>query len=155
MRPGPLLYGRGSDYTSQRLDACGALLLLLTPIVIHAVWRHDQRYATVALADSTVVQSTVNPNSAPWWELTILPGVGPTKARDIVGFREQRGSALGSDDDDDSVPSIRPLLLVFRRAADLDQVRGIGPKTIARIENELRFDDSSGIHATGLDAAAQ
>lgn len=70
------------------------------------------------------VQSEIDPNLAPWFELTILPGIGEAKARRIVAHR------VGAS------PSDSP---VFREAADLDQVEGIGPITLRRISRELRF----------------
>ena len=73
------------------------------------------------------LQSTVDPNSAPWWELTVLPEIGETTAKEIVRFRD-RACANGSAQ-------------AFRHAADLDQVRGIGPKTLARLGPHLRFED--------------
>lgn len=72
---------------------------------------------------------TVNPNLAPWHELTVLPRVGETIAREIVRHREsvaQRKDARAQDS--------------FSSAADLDDVRGIGPITVQRIAPYLRFD---------------
>jgi hypothetical protein len=70
------------------------------------------------------VESRIDPNEAPWFELTILPGIGEGKARGIVAHRMRRLPEETS---------------VFREAADLDQVPGIGPVTIRRISRELRF----------------
>ncbi len=66
----------------------------------------------------------IDPNIAPWWELSMLPQIGEGLAREIVSFRSSR--PVRSDP-------------VFRRAADLDQVRGIGPKTVHRVAPLLRF----------------
>lgn len=75
------------------------------------------------------VLDRVDPNTAPWWELTILPGVGESTARAIVEHRRQAQIAGQS----------RP----FKVAADLEHVHGIGPKTIERLEPLLRFDADS------------
>ena len=75
-----------------------------------------------------VLRGTVNPNTAPWAELTVLPRIGETMARAIVRYRE---AATGGDG-----AGSRP---VFRRAADLAQVRGIGPKTVQRLAPYLHF----------------
>ena len=69
----------------------------------------------------------IDPNAAPWWELTALPAIGETTARAIVDYRESAAAA--------GQPA-------FTQAADLDRVRGIGPKTIARIAPYLRFDSA-------------
>ena len=70
----------------------------------------------------------VDPNTAAWWELAGLPGIGEVTARRIV---EHRRSVLADD------PDARP---VFRRPEDLLPVRGIGEKTIARLAPYLRFN---------------
>ena len=72
---------------------------------------------------------SIDPNLAPWWELTVLPRIGETSARRIVRFRQ---AAAQADPDGLSLP-------VFRGAADLTQVRGIGPKTVARVAPYLHF----------------
>ena len=67
--------------------------------------------------------TTVDPNVAPWWELTILPRVGETLARAIVQFREY--TTRSSPEGDQASAFMYP--------GDLQAVRGIGPKTVQRI----------------------
>ena len=55
----------------------------------------------------------VDVNAADWPELAQLPGLGETLARRIVASRQTSGP--------------------FRSYADLDRVKGIGPRTIERI----------------------
>lgn len=69
----------------------------------------------------------INPNEAPTASLARLPGIGPTRARAIVAFREQRQEQGGGGP-------------VFRSADDLQQVNGIGPATVGRIRSLLWFD---------------
>jgi len=73
---------------------------------------------------------TINPNAAPWYELTALPRVGESIARGIVHYRESPPA------DDGGVARC-----LFSSAADLDNVRGIGPITVRRIAPYLRFAD--------------
>lgn len=75
--------------------------------------------------------SRIDPNTAPWWELTALPGVGPVTARAIVDHRKAVRDRAGD-----------PAAIVFTRPADLEAVHGIGPKTVAKIAAYLRFDGS-------------
>ena len=75
----------------------------------------------------------LNPNLAPWWELTVLPEIGPALARQIVDYRETQRAGTRA-----FFPEI-----VFRSADDLEGVRGIGPKTVARLIPHLRFDNDS------------
>lgn len=62
----------------------------------------------------------VNVNTAGVQELTSLPGVGPALAGRIVEHRKQSGP--------------------FRRAEDLLAVKGVGPKLLAKIKDQLAFD---------------
>jgi hypothetical protein len=66
----------------------------------------------------------LDPNTAKWWQLSCLPEIGDGLAKDIVAHREKAGDA-------------QP----FRRAADLEDVPGIGPKTVQRIAKYLRFHE--------------
>ena len=73
---------------------------------------------------------TVDPNTAPWWELTALPEIGEGTAREIIAYRSA-GLSAGE--------TFQPRR--FNRASDLERVRGIGPKTVERIAPYLRFGD--------------
>ena len=79
---------------------------------------------------SKPVRAGVDPNAAPWWELTVLPEIGPSQARRIVDYRETLRAKNGA-----TAPSA-----VFHTATDLDAVKGIGPKTITRLLPHLRFE---------------
>ena len=72
----------------------------------------------------------VDPNTASWPDLALLPEIGEQTARAIVKYREAR---LGEERNDG-------FACVFRRPEDLIPVRGIGPKTVAHLAPHLRFD---------------
>ncbi len=55
----------------------------------------------------------VNVNTAPWWELALLPSVGAKLAQRIVEQRDQMGR--------------------FDQLDQLDAVPGMGPKTVSRL----------------------
>jgi DNA uptake protein ComE-like DNA-binding protein len=122
----PFAAGPGSN----RLDPCLTMMILLWVVALAATGPRLHR--SVPLTSATV-RSGVNPNTAPWWELTILPGIGPTRAREIVQYRESQQSLAQNTED-----ATKPLF--FRRPSDLDAVHGIGPKTVERIAKELRFE---------------
>lgn len=70
----------------------------------------------------------INPNKASWASLVRLPGIGPTKARAIVEYRE---SKINHDKIND-----KP----FNSINDLENVKGIGPKTVEGIREYLIFE---------------
>lgn len=71
------------------------------------------------------IDSTINPNTAGVASLVRLPGIGPKRAAAIVRCREN-----------DSEGKVR-----FEEAADLQIVKGIGPKTVEKIKNWLCFKE--------------
>lgn len=76
------------------------------------------------------VAKGIDPNTAHWFELSQLPGIGESLARRIIEFRT-RG---------ESNPTISSP--VFRSAADLDPVSGMGEKTIRRLQPFLRLPNA-------------
>ena len=65
----------------------------------------------------------INPNTASMASLVRLPGIGKARAFDIIHYRQTQGQ-------DESV---------FQSAHDLEAIRGIGPKTAAKLEPWLVF----------------
>lgn len=99
------------------LLACAALLLM------QALPRHEAPEAYTATGRSAVLPETGMPggtvavNKADLYELTELPGVGETLARNIIDERESRGP--------------------FYYPEDLLAVRGIGSKTLEGLRELL------------------
>ena len=85
-------------------------------------------------AGAVCAQERVNPNTAPVGSLIRLPGIGPTRARAIAAHRD----AVRQRDRDG---------IAFRCSDDLQQIKGIGPKTTADIAGWLEFEprDSDGV----------
>jgi len=126
--------GVGSGSTVKPvLDAYSAVAVLLLIIIAIAAWRHFD--ATFAIRGAGTPLTTVEPNLVPWWELTVLPRIGETKARQIVTYRETPVSG--------GVKGRTPP--AFRTPGDLARVRGIGPKTVTRIAPYLRFESKRSI----------
>ena len=118
--------GRGPawDVPSRRcgLIACGLLPAMIVLTLAHAA------APTASGVPATTVHS-LDPDTAPWWELTALPRFGPALAFEVVRYRE----SVRKDAPD-------PLnARVFNHPADLAKVRGIGPVTVRRIAPYLRF----------------
>jgi len=79
------------------------------------------------------IDQRIDPNTAMWAELTRLPRIGESIAKRIVEYRESHrptasGGAAG--------------LPVFTSPEDLEQVRGIGRKTVEQIAPHLKFPAS-------------
>lgn len=63
---------------------------------------------------TSMLGGLIDINAASAAELEMLPGIGPTLAKRIIEERRANG--------------------VFERVADLQRVRGIGPRTVEKIE---------------------
>lgn len=97
--------------------------LMHTPLV--AITALRDAGATAPTKSAPAALASVDPNTAPWWELMVLPDIGEITARKIVEYRH--GGARR-----------KPM---FHQPADLESVPGIGPKTVQRISPFLRFGD--------------
>ncbi len=69
---------------------------------------------------SSVARGKININAASKAELELLPGIGPALAQRIIDHRDSKGRLRGP--------------------ADLDQVRGIGPKLLEKIGPLVVYD---------------
>jgi competence ComEA-like helix-hairpin-helix protein len=72
------------------------------------------------------LESLVNPNNAPIESLLRLPGIGISRARAIVDYREKFRGKSGVNQ-------------VFLNCNDLQKVKGIGPKTVQNLDGWLKF----------------
>jgi competence ComEA-like helix-hairpin-helix protein len=81
-------------------------------------------------AETVRLAGCVNPNTASAASLARLPGVGLTRALAIVGYRSRVREETGIE-------------IVFQRSEDLQQIRGIGPKTAEEIAPWLDLGASS------------
>lgn len=67
-----------------------------------------------------IAGGTINLNTASASELELLPQIGPALAARIIDYRTTHGP--------------------FRQLADLDKVKGIGPKTLDKLKGLVRFE---------------
>ena len=118
-----------SRTTSTSIDPVPTLLIalwvVLAPLLIQAA------LAARTPDEIPLVAGTVDPNLAPWWELTILPRIGPTTSRAIVAHRKSRETHHPPG-----------ALRAFAVPTDLRVIRGIGPVTVRRIAGELTFGET-------------
>lgn len=66
----------------------------------------------------------INPNTAPVGSLVRLPGIGKARALDIIHFRQVNNN-------------LNP---AFKTAQDMEQIKGIGPKTAQKLKPYLTFE---------------
>ena len=108
---------------SRRLLCLVALIVItLSSIVLGRVYAGWRPHQSPANAKSML---SLDPNTAAWEELACLPSLGPSAAKAIVAYRQQKQSA--------------GLARPFSSAADLDKVAGIGPSTLEEIRPYLHF----------------
>ncbi|AQT68669.1 ComE operon protein 1 [Anaerohalosphaera lusitana] len=77
----------------------------------------------VAGGGTPVVEDRIDVNAADAESLVRLPGIGPSKAEAIVEYREEARK--------------------FERVEDMEDVKGIGPKTVEKLRPFLRFDENA------------
>lgn len=105
------------------LGGSGSLATLLLAAHLAAMARWGAPPIEVTSLRPREWHYSVEINSATWVEWLQLPAIGESMARRIVEDREQRGP--------------------FRSIDDVARVRGIGPKTLARLRPFLRLDPDS------------
>jgi hypothetical protein len=92
-----------------------------------AVWMLLLIHRSHQLPPLEIEPSRINPNTASMASLVRLPGIGKARAMDIIHYRqnhESDGAAFLSSD-------------------DLQNIHGIGPKTVAALEPWLAFETES------------
>lgn len=99
-------------------------ILLLSGAVVELKSKSTQR---VNVETRRSVEFPIDVNTASVDDLTFLPGIGEAKARAIVEYREKNGP--------------------FRTLADLEQVPGIGKKTLERLAPYLSLSQVENSHA--------
>ena len=115
-RPEALILWRRADQIALGVLTLAGLLSLVGYWFIQG--GHRGRFIDVDRADPRHIQFQLDLNEADWPEFAQLPDVGETLAKRIVASRRDEGPFIDHD--------------------DLRRVRGIGPKTLARVRPYLR-----------------
>ncbi|CAB9492958.1 ComEA family DNA-binding protein [Alteromonas macleodii] len=94
-------------------------LLVLSALAIQAPVVHAEVESSKQTQNNeTNLQQRIDLNTATVEQLISLPGVGQSKAKAIIQYREEVGP--------------------FLEVAQLTQVKGIGEKMLSKIENHVR-----------------
>lgn len=136
MRPGVYTLPAGSRI-EDAIERAGGMTAKADPLGVNLAQRlHDEMQINVpakpeskppGIHPAPSAQAThakdeqpevVNINTATQEQLETLPGIGPTKAKAIIEYRETKGP--------------------FRNPIDIQKVRGIGPKTWEQFKDRIR-----------------
>lgn len=103
-----------------------ALLVLLLVGVCWRLWLHDARLVSpvTVVRGPEAAKVQIDLNSAPWHDLVMLPGIGPTRARQIVELRNGK-------------PSKR-----FAEISDLSEIKGVSTKVVEGIRPYVCLRDA-------------
>ena len=106
----------------RRADQAAVAVLVAVSLGVTAAWwfyhgGHRGELIEIDRAEPRDVRFVVDLNQADWPELANLPDVGETLARRIVESRDAQGPFVDLD--------------------DLQRVKGIGPKTVDRLQPYL------------------
>ncbi|MFC4411059.1 helix-hairpin-helix domain-containing protein [Chungangia koreensis] len=93
--------------------------ILSDEMAIYIPYKGEETVAAVQLFMPEADDGKININTADETMLTSLPGIGPSKAKAIVSFREENG--------------------LFTSPEDLKKVTGIGDKTYEQLEDQIKI----------------
>lgn len=108
----------GGALATADLERINLARVLVDGEQLHILARGEQPGVT-AISPQQPGDTRVNINTATQKELETLPGIGPTKAQDIINYRTQNGP--------------------FKSIEDIVKVKGIGEKTFESIKNLIRI----------------
>jgi competence protein ComEA len=113
-------------FMTERIQ-CAAFLIVVAICVVLGVFFSSGKLLSLSSSVSIETESRVNPNHAPLASMVRLPGVGISKAASIIEYRE-------------ALARSQPGSVAFCSSDDLEEVSGIGPKTVERISVWLKFE---------------
>jgi hypothetical protein len=126
----------GEFWTPAQRPVVGALIALIL-ILAATRWWNRPRFVPDPSPDagprSAQLLSRIDPNSASWQRLAVLPGIGEKRAKTIVAYRNAFRAAH------DGAPA-------FGHPEDLAHVHGIGLATVQSLRPYLRFPAESADH---------
>ena len=102
-----------------RVLLAAAAIVLLSLLAVEGIRRltWDGELHVENARETIGLPARIDVNTARDYELCLLSGIGEKTARAIIDYRDEHGP--------------------FERLEDLERVRGIGPKTVARLRPHL------------------
>ncbi|SFX62031.1 ComEA family DNA-binding protein [Marinospirillum alkaliphilum] len=108
---------QGIRFNKLSILLCTLLLTFIATSQLHANGLRDAAQNRISIAQQSAERINVNTASAE--QLAALPGIGPSRAEAIIALRNEKGS--------------------FTNTNELQQIRGIGAATAARLEPLISF----------------
>ncbi len=112
------------DRTGQRQAQLFAFVAAAIICCVFSILLTVSYFGRAAGGCSIILDGRINPNTAEAASLVRLPNIGPKRAAAIVEYRETA---------DSKGPA-------FHRTADMENIRGIGPKTAEKMQPWLCFE---------------
>lgn len=113
------------DETRQIQTQTKALIVAFVVCCILATYFATSYFVYTGRVESVALDNRVNPNTDSAASLMRLPNIGPSRAGAIVEYRRQFATEG---------------IAAFESAADLQKIKGIGPKTVETIRPWLCFE---------------
>ncbi|HUW59296.1 MAG TPA: helix-hairpin-helix domain-containing protein [Planctomycetota bacterium] len=109
---------------------CVVLLAMLA-----ALWLRQRGYfrsaPVVEHHGESVVEKPIELNTARWWELTLIHGIGEVRAREIIALRDRKLREQKDKKQEE---------VGFTSLDELTEVRGITPEIIERMREKIRVE---------------
>jgi competence ComEA-like helix-hairpin-helix protein len=112
-------FGEQSEKAQMPLQSAAFLVGICICAAVSA-WCFVSSYAAMGNNEKITLDGKINPNIDTAVSIARLPSLGNAKAKAVIEYR-QSGA-------------------VFNDAADLDNVKGIGPKTVENVRPYLKFE---------------
>ncbi len=106
--------------------ALGVLCFVLSIYLLTMAVRHPVFIPDPAPQGNSGYELKIDPNTAPWEMLALLPDVGETRARQIISYRVQWATVHAHD-------------AAFKTPEDLMRVKGFGAVMSAKMRPHLIF----------------
>ena len=106
-----------------------AFVLILCSVLLIRVVRERQYLSNPPPARGErygELADRIDPNTATWQELAVLPQIGEKRAKEIIAYRE-------------ALLARQPNRVPFARPQDLMNVKGIGPAVVETLRPHLAF----------------
>jgi competence ComEA-like helix-hairpin-helix protein len=107
----------------RRIENCSrAILVIVIAALALGIANVADCYLRIGNSSDMVLHGRINPNTAGIGSLVNLKGIGPSRAKAIIEYRQQNGQ------------------MAFTCSQDVQKVKGIGPKTGTAMSQWLCFD---------------